>query len=224
MIGSSSTLLLVSTLVYLFAAGVAALAKLYDARAPGLISWAIAMLMASFGNFLLYTNRADPHSFLLVGAGTLSIASYAAMWAGLRRHRLVDTARAMTTIAAVSSGAAFLAVVMSAYSLWPMMESYSLVFALFGFTMTALLSWEAWRHEELSRLQYRRITAWGICGMAVSYIMRVAAAGLALRGAMTPEAASGLTRIARYLTTISVLVATMGLAFSALAGDRRRAN
>jgi hypothetical protein len=212
---NSTTLFLVDMLVLFWAAAASLLTWSHRSRTPGLLSWAAALALSGFGNFVLYHYSAPAPFWALAVAGTANIACFATMWAGLRRFRddSIPARAVVRSTVAISLG--FLALFSMAYGLGAAMRAHSAVYLAAAIGITLLAAQETWRSANETGLGARRVAAAAIACIAAAHVVRLIAMLLQLNDLLAPRVAAVTADGMRYLATSCILVATYGLIFVA---------
>lgn len=212
---NSTTLFLVDMLVLFWAAAASLLTWFHRARTPGLLSWAVALALSGFGNFVLYHHGARAPFWALAVAATVNVACFATMWAGLRRFRDTSISCWRTAQSAVLVSALFLAAYTVAYWQGAAVRAHSAVFLATAIGVTLLAAQETWRSADETGLGARRIAAVAIACISGAYIVRLIVLLLLLNDLLAPGVGTVVIDGMRYFSTSCILVATYGLIFVA---------
>ena len=211
---NSTTLFLVDMLVLFWAAAASLLTWFHRTRTPGLLSWAVALALSGFGNFVLYHHGVLAPFWALALAATVNIACFATMWTGLRRFRDPAISCRRTGQLAVLVSALFLAAYTIAYWQGAAVRAHSAVFLATAIGITLLAAQETWRSADETGLGARRIAAVAIACISGAYIVRLMVL-LLLNGLLAPGVGTVIIDGMRYFSTSCILVATYGLIFVA---------
>jgi hypothetical protein len=214
---NSTTLFLVDMLVLFWAAAASLLTWFHRSRTPGLLSWAVALALSGSGNFVLYHYGARAPFWALATAATANIASFATMWAGLRRFRNPSIPWQRTGQLVVLVSALFLAVYSIAYWQGAAVRAQSAVFLATAIGITLLAAHETWRSADETGLGARRIAAVAIACISGAYSVRLIVMMLLLSDLLAPSLGTVVIDGMRYFSTSCILVATYGLIFVASA-------
>ena len=212
---NSTTLFLVDMLVLFWAAAASLLTWFHRSRTPGLLSWAVALALNGFGNFVLYHHGALAPFWALAAAATANIACFATMWAGLRRFRDASIPWQRTGQLAVLVSALFFAAYTIAYWQGAAARAHSAVFLASAIGVTLLAAQETWRSADETGLGARRIAAVAIACISGAYIVRLIVMLLLLDDFLAPRIGTVVIDGMRYFSTSCILVATYGLIFVA---------
>ena len=212
---NSTTLFLVDMLVLFWAAAASLLTWFHRSRTPGLLSWAAALALSGFGNFVLYHYGAQAPFWALALAGTSSIASFATMWAGLRRFRDDSITAHSVVLWAAAIAVGFLVLFTAAYAWGAAARAHSAVYLAAAIGITLLAAQETWRSANETGLGARRIAAAAIACISGAHVVRLIAMTLQLNDLLAPRVAAATADGMRYFATSCILVATYGLIFVA---------
>ena len=212
---NSTTLFLVDMLVLFWAAAASLLTWFHRARTPGLLSWAVALALIGFGNFVLYHHGMRAPFWALATAAIANIACYTTMWGGLRRFRDASIPWQRTPQLAVLVSALFLAAYTIAYWQGAAVRAHSAVFLATAIGITLLAARETWRSADETGLGARRIAAVAIACISSAFIVRLIVMLLLLGDLIAPRLAAVIIDGMRYFSTSCILVATYGLIFVA---------
>ena len=212
---NSTTLFLVDMLVLLWAAAASLVTWFHRPRTPDLLSWAVALALSGFGNFVLYHHGALAPFWALAAAATANIACFATMWAGLRRFRDASIPWHKTVLSVVLVSALFFAAYTLAYWQGAAVRAQSAVFLASAIGITLLAAQEALRSANETGLGARRIAAIAIACISGAYIVRLIAMMLLLNDLLAPRIGTVVIDGMRYFSTSCILVATYGLIFVA---------
>lgn len=205
------TLYLISAVVTLSAAGAALLTWYHHRDAPGLRSWATALLLANVGALLIRVVGPFTDFNVTLAANTLIVAGFALMWASLyltNRDRL-GVARLAGFV--VASGAAFVALFMAASAMGAGLRTSSVLFSVFvgGFALAS--AYETWRGAARDGLQSRFATAVAFACLAATRFIRAGAAGLEIASMLDGRVSVTIQGYTLYAAIVFVLAITYGL-------------
>lgn len=205
------TLYLISAVVTLSAAGAAILTWYHHRDAPGLRSWATALLLANIGALLIRVVGPFTDFNVTLAANTLIVAGFALMWASLylaNRHG-VEVARLAGLV--VASGAAFVALFVAASAMGAGLRTSSVLFSTFvgGFALAS--AYETRRGAVRDKLQSRTPTALAFAGLALARFVRAGVASLEIASVLDGRVSLTIQGYALYATIVFVLAITYGL-------------
>ncbi len=205
------TLDIVAVFTTLVAAGVSLLAWYRHRDAVALRSWAAALVLGSVGALLFSLRGPGTSAALFVAADALTVASYATMWTSMRRFNGDAAPPLRMAIAAVAIVAAFVVLVTASWQMGAALRAQSLLFSLFVGGLALATAWETWHGGQHDGLRSRRLAATALAGIAAARLFRVSLLGLDWFDIVDPEAADLVWGYGMYLTTVCVLIVTLGL-------------
>ncbi len=216
------TLDAVSVLATLVAAGAALLAWYRHRDAGALRSWAAALMLGSAGTLLFSLREPGTPVVWFVAADSLCVASYATMWASMRRFNSSAVTPAQIALTAAAITALFVGTVGASWQMGAAMRAQSLVFSLFVGALAAATALETWRGGRRDGLKSRRIAAVALAGIAAARLVRVGLLGLDWFDLVEPQTADMAWAYGIYFCTVCVLVVTFGLVLMANERQYRR--
>jgi|GEM_PF-589409 len=205
------TLYLISAVVTLSAAGAALLTWYHHRDAPGLRSWATALLLANVGALLIRVVGPFTDFNVTLAANTLIVAGFALMWASLyltNRDRL-GGARLVGLV--VAGGATFVALFAVASAMGAGLRTSSVLFSVFvgGFALAS--AYETWRGAARDGLRSRFPTALAFAGLAATRFIRAGTASLEIANMLDGHASETIQGYTLYASIVFVLAVTYGL-------------
>lgn len=205
------TLYLISAVVTLSAAGASLLTWYHHRDAPGLRSWAIALLLANGGALLIRVVGPFTDFNVTLAANTLIVAGFALMWASLRlaNRGRVEVVRLAGLV--LASAAAFVALFVAASAMGAGLRTSSVLFSTFigGFALAS--AYETWRGAARDGLQSRFPTAIAFACLAAARLIRAGVASLEIASLLDGRVSLTVQGYTLYASIVFVLAITYGL-------------